>query len=185
MAEKCLFRNTLDQMFLGVMGGMRRLFLVSDFFLAPNCLASPEMEMAHPRYFPFQVVCFQILCSDCCTPRLQISVSHKLPLVLNGAAQVKLINYVAVSPSAHFTIPAASPFQRQLFVVMCRTSIRICSFLPHLQQKALKEKFSDFICSLILYFQDKNCFFSETQFSNVAVKPFCLRFFPGGLLALL
>ena len=87
-------------MFLGAVGGVKRL----------------SLETAHPQHFPFEVVCFQILCSDCCTPWLQISVSHRLPLVLNVAASVKLINYVAVTPSAHFTIPAGNPFRRQLFV---------------------------------------------------------------------
>lgn len=94
---------------------MKRPFLVPDFF-APDSLSSPVMETAHRQYFPFEVVRFQILCSDSCTPQLQISASHRLPLVLNVAASVKLINYVAVTPSAHFTIPAASPFRRQLVV---------------------------------------------------------------------
>ena len=107
----------LDQMFLGAVRGVKRHFLVSDFFLAPACLANPAMEMAHQQYFPFEVVCFQILCSDCCTPRLQISVSHRLPLVLDVAASVKSINYAAISAySAHFTVPVASHFRRQLFV---------------------------------------------------------------------
>lgn len=35
IAEKCISMKLLDQMFLGVVGGMKRLSLVSDFFLAP------------------------------------------------------------------------------------------------------------------------------------------------------
>jgi len=137
-------------MFLRAVEGVKRLFMVSDFFLVPQCLVSPAMEMEHPQCFLFEVVCFQIRCSHCCTPWLQISVFHRLPLVLNVAVSVKLINYVTVSPSAHFTIPSA-PSGDSFLSAMSRTSLRICPFLLLLQQETLKEIFSDFICSLITH----------------------------------